>query len=280
LAEVYEDQPLKLKAQLLTFPEVVQVDTVDTGLTTPTATQLAGYDEVVSIGDSGYANHEAWGEALASYVDGGGVVVQTAYDNWENLAAQPGGRFASGGYVPFIPGNNDNAVVALGEFNPASPLMEGVHTLTSNGYNTEPELAPGASLIAKWDNGKNAIAMKGHVVSITSFIGDGYGEETWSGDYGRLLLNAVRLLGPQKPAPLSVVTPPLPPTPPPPTCTVPKLEGKKLKAAKKKIRAADCKVGHVGKKKGVTAKSGKVIHQSPKAGKVLGAGSQVKVKLG
>jgi hypothetical protein len=66
----------------------------------------------------------------------------------------------------------------------------------------------------------------------------------------------------------------------PPHCVVPNVTGKKLKAAKKKIRAAHCKVGHVGKKKGVTVKSGKVVKQSPKRGKVLRAGSKVNVKLG
>lgn len=69
-------------------------------------------------------------------------------------------------------------------------------------------------------------------------------------------------------------------TPVTPSCTVPKLTGKKLKAAKKKIRAAHCKVGHVGKKKGVTAKTGKVVKQSPKPGTVRGAGSKVAIRLG
>jgi hypothetical protein len=48
------------------------------------------------------------------------------------MQRQPGGRFASGGYAPFVPGSAGNEVVALGEFDAASPLMEGVHTLTSD----------------------------------------------------------------------------------------------------------------------------------------------------
>jgi PASTA domain len=67
---------------------------------------------------------------------------------------------------------------------------------------------------------------------------------------------------------------------PTPTCTVPKLKGKKLKAAKKAIRSADCKVGTVTKKKGVTGKSGKVVTQSPKVGTSKAAGSKVSFKLG
>jgi IPT/TIG domain len=58
-----------------------------------------------------------------------------------------------------------------------------------------------------------------------------------------------------------------PPTPPPPpTCTVPRLKGKTLKASKKKIKGADCKVGKVTKKKGAKAKTGKVVGQNKKPG--------------
>lgn len=64
------------------------------------------------------------------------------------------------------------------------------------------------------------------------------------------------------------------------TCRVPNLRGKKLKATRKVLGRVDCKVGHVGKKKGVTAKSGKVVKQRPKPGTVRPAGSRVFVRLG
>jgi hypothetical protein len=71
-----------------------------------------------------------------------------------------------------------------------------------------------------------------------------------------------------------------PPAPAPaPTCTVPKLKGRSLKASKKKIKAADCKVGKVTKKKGAKGATGKVVKQSPKPDKVLPACSKVKVRL-
>lgn len=79
---------------------------------------------------------------------------------------------------------------------------------------------------------------------------------------------------------------PMTPTPvtpivtPAPTCKVPKLKGKKLKASKGKLRAADCKVGKVTKKKGAKAATGKVVGQSKKPGTVLAAGTVVKVTLG
>ena len=63
-------------------------------------------------------------------------------------------------------------------------------------------------------------------------------------------------------------------------CVVPKLNGKKLKAAKKTIKAALCNVGLVSTKDGVKAASGKVVQQSPKTGKVVAAGSPISLKLG
>ncbi|HKO38828.1 MAG TPA: IPT/TIG domain-containing protein [Solirubrobacterales bacterium] len=63
-------------------------------------------------------------------------------------------------------------------------------------------------------------------------------------------------------------------------CSVPPLRGKKLKAAKKAIRKRGCLVGKVRKRKGVTAKTGKIVRQRPKPGQVLPPGAKVNVKLG
>jgi len=63
-------------------------------------------------------------------------------------------------------------------------------------------------------------------------------------------------------------------------CVVPRLAGRKLKGAKKSIRKRDCLVGKVRKRKGVTAKTGRVVKQRPKPGKVLPPGTRVNVKLG
>jgi hypothetical protein len=63
-------------------------------------------------------------------------------------------------------------------------------------------------------------------------------------------------------------------------CVVPKLVGKHLKAAKKSLKQASCKLGKVKKIAGPASKVGKVVKQSPKAGKVLAPGAKVSVKLG
>ena len=63
-------------------------------------------------------------------------------------------------------------------------------------------------------------------------------------------------------------------------CAVPSLAGKKLKKAKKRLKAADCKIGKVKRRNDATAKAGKVVKQSPKAGKEIAPGSKVNLTLG
>jgi uncharacterized repeat protein (TIGR01451 family) len=63
-------------------------------------------------------------------------------------------------------------------------------------------------------------------------------------------------------------------------CRVPKVVGKKLAAAKSRIRAAHCRVGKITKKKSSRKKKGRVLAQKPKPGKTLPAGSKVKLTVG
>jgi hypothetical protein len=73
---------------------------------------------------------------------------------------------------------------------------------------------------------------------------------------------------------------PLPvPVPQPATCTVPKIKGGSLKAAKRRIRSADCAVGKPIKKSGATAENGKVVKQQPAPGTTVPVGTKVKVTL-
>ena len=59
-------------------------------------------------------------------------------------------------------------------------------------------------------------------------------------------------------------------------CVIPKLKGRKVKAARKKLRAADCKLGKV---RGHQSKKARVRKQSSKPGAVLPPGSTVNVKV-
>jgi hypothetical protein len=62
-------------------------------------------------------------------------------------------------------------------------------------------------------------------------------------------------------------------------CVVPNVKGKTLAAAKRKITAAHCRTGTVTRARSKTVRKGRVIRQSPKAGKKLPSGSKVKLTV-
>jgi hypothetical protein len=68
--------------------------------------------------------------------------------------------------------------------------------------------------------------------------------------------------------------------PGPVVCEVPNLDGRKLKAARKAIRAADCRLGKLRKARHVTASTGTVKSQAPKPGKSVPAGTKITIQLG
>jgi hypothetical protein len=63
-------------------------------------------------------------------------------------------------------------------------------------------------------------------------------------------------------------------------CVVPNVKGKTLAAAKRAIKSHYCGVGKVTKIKSTKKHRGKVISQSPKAGKHLKKGSKVALRVG
>lgn len=63
-------------------------------------------------------------------------------------------------------------------------------------------------------------------------------------------------------------------------CVVPKLAGKKLRAAKRAIGRAQCRLGKVKRRAAKASKRGKVLTQSPKPRRVLKTGAKVNITLG
>jgi plastocyanin len=63
-------------------------------------------------------------------------------------------------------------------------------------------------------------------------------------------------------------------------CMVPRLKGKTLAAAKKRLARAHCAVGKITKRKGPKRKKGKVVAQTPKPGTSKPAGSKVRLVIG
>jgi hypothetical protein len=152
-------------------PGIASVTTFDTGVATPTVSDFAAADLVVDTGDGcsgGYHDPAMYGDSLANYADHGGVVLQVAYDNWNHVGTYPTGRFASGGYPPLSLGPSDNHSTTLGQvLKPQSPIVQGLGTFVTADNTTTP-LAPGATLLAMWADGRNAIAVKGRVVATSA----------------------------------------------------------------------------------------------------------------
>lgn len=67
------------------------------------------------------------------------------------------------------------------------------------------------------------------------------------------------------------------PEPPPRRCKVPNLKRKKLKAARRAIRRANCRPGKVKRRASRKVPKARVVSQAPRAGKTAKAGTAVKV---
>jgi hypothetical protein len=182
--------PAPLATMIAGKTGVASATAFDTSASIPTAAQLAAVNVVVSLGDGcgRYFNARIWGDRLANYVDQGGVVIQAAYDNWDSSGTHPLGRFASAGYPPLTLGPAANESTELGTvLQPKSPIVQGLDTFV-NGLNTTTGLAPGATLLAKWADGRDAIAVKGRVVA-TSASGD---EPTAMVDIAQIVVNSAK----------------------------------------------------------------------------------------
>jgi hypothetical protein len=191
----------EFSAALATKPGVAAVDTFNTHVGTPSPETLASYDVVASLGDTTYQDPALWGDRLAGFIDAGGVFIQFAYDNWDQTGAHPTGRFESGGYGPFIPGPDDALLTSFGTILvPGSPLLAGVPSFTTDD-NTTPAVAPGATLLAKWTDDRNAIATKGRVVSVAASPQNGSLDPMSAA--AQLAVNAGNVLGPQPPTPIT-----------------------------------------------------------------------------
>jgi hypothetical protein len=77
-----------------------------------------------------------------------------------------------------------------------------------------------------------------------------------------------------------ITTPLTSASPPVARCVVPALKGMKLAAARRKLGAAHCRTGKVKRKKAARKKRGKVLSQSPRAGRALALQAKVSLVVG
>lgn len=198
--------PVTLQNDIASQAGVSQVDMYYGGSATPTLAALQAYDIVVALSNCGWADPNGIGDNLADYYDGGGTVVTFNFNMYSSTTASQNlrGRWQTGGYNTYTIGTTNFASGSLGTYNSADPLMQGVTTLNSV-YRQNLPLSTGSTLVASWSDGTALVAFKGRHVGVSAYVGDGAGQ--WSGDYGRLVVNAANVGGAVPPT-MSVVLAP------------------------------------------------------------------------
>lgn len=163
----------------------------------PTAADIASADAVVLKNDCRWADPVALGNLMADFQDRGGVVFADTWNFWDE-ANDPGyalrGRWASD-YTPFLQFVSGTATLQLlGSRDPAHPFLKDVGSLANTTTYMNTALAGGSTQVASWADGSVALAVKGRAVGFNGFLGDNVEN---AGDYGRLIVNAIKALGPR-----------------------------------------------------------------------------------
>src|SRR5206468_7237293 len=168
---------------------------------------------------------------LADYADTGGIVVAFNFD-WFGPPFGLEGRWQTGGYSPFVEGGPTNfSNSCLGTYDMSHPLMQNISAGSLCAfYRHSLALSAGAVSVAEYQDATHLVAYKtnnGHTgVGINAYVGDF--ADTWSGPFGRVVVNAGRWLiappcGTPSPTPTATRTPTATPTvagsaTPTPTC--------------------------------------------------------------
>jgi hypothetical protein len=187
-----DDSTSPLVSGLLGFGDIGAVDVFDSRYGTPSLAQLQAYDVVIEWCNYAPADSTGLGNVLADYVDAGGKVILSVF-NWNSTASwNTGGRIMTSGYSPLTqtPSGDHYTTACLGTHDAGSALMQGVSTACDY-YRDTTGLAPGATLVASWDDGENFVATQNCVVGINSYPGVYY---QFSGDLLPLYHNAVKFL--------------------------------------------------------------------------------------
>ncbi len=173
---------------------------INTNEVTPTLDTLKTFDSVLVWSDAQFSSSTTLGDNLADYVDwGGGVVAATfVFQSGDSL----GGRIATGGYLPFTVGDNFYSAHTLGTVAyPTHPIMNGVTSLGGY-YIDDVSTNPGATVLARWDDGTPVVAIGSvpNVVGISLYPGEAT-MNGLTGDYATLFANALTYTANPAPVP-------------------------------------------------------------------------------
>ena len=148
------------------------------------------------------------------------------------------------------------------------PSAEGYNTISGTSMAT-PHVAGVAALVLAAHPAYSTAQLAAAILGSTDPLPSLRGKVATGGR-----LNACRAVGGSCPA----GGPPPPPLTPP--CAVPNVIGKKLATAKSRIKARHCRLGKLSYVKSTRKQKGKVVKESPKAGKRLGSNAKVNLWFG
>ncbi|GAB4130848.1 MAG: hypothetical protein Fur0041_00520 [Bacteroidia bacterium] len=154
---------VQVKLQATGFFSSVQIFNTSTG--TPTVPFLQTFQAVLVFTDMGAADPVTLGNNLATYINGGGGVVNCVF---ANASVPISGNFNTTTYQVVVPASQtQGTVLTLGTIlQPCHPIIQGVTNLnggSSSYISTSTTLAPGAQTIANWSNGSWLAAYKTNV---------------------------------------------------------------------------------------------------------------------
>ncbi|EDM44452.1 hypothetical protein SCB49_05465 [unidentified eubacterium SCB49] len=133
---------------------LVDTETYNINLGTPTLAELQAYDSILVFTDAGAADGTTFGNNLATYIENGGHVVDATF---EDIVSEP----ITGNFNSYKLFNATNYVFGtlqtLGTVNePGHPIMNNVNSFnggTSSFRVTEGTIPTGASVVAEWSDG-------------------------------------------------------------------------------------------------------------------------------
>lgn len=169
----------------------------------PTLTNLIQYESVLVYSDLGFSSSSNLGNALASYVSGGGGVVVATFGLSSGLGIQ--GAILTNGDLPFKEaGQTSGTAQTLVEDVPTSQIFNGVTSFNGGtaSYRNLVTLSNSATLIGHWSDGTPLIATKdflpGRVVGLdfyppSSDVRSDFWVSTTSG--GALMANSLLWAG-------------------------------------------------------------------------------------
>ena len=185
-----------VQANLAASGQFAVIDAWAGDVSAPTARDLSAYDVVLTMPDAGWVDPAATGEALATFVDNGGAVVDSVF----SFAQYHSGRFYSDGYLPTLTYSPYGVSSSLGNFRAGHPVMAGVQSFEDSTFHSDTNVAVnGADQIAAYNTGSVLVAGwaptgAGNVVAINFYPPSGLlRQDFWNPltDGARLLVNAL-----------------------------------------------------------------------------------------